>query len=231
MKNGKTKKIKSDDIETGVIINAIESAQEQINKISFSFPEIKIDTTKIYQPYIDVLTKISTTFPSDYLQNIYKVIQKQLEFFKAYNEKFLYINITQDHKIAIPAKIDKKKEIGKLKNEINLLKKEIEIYKSKENSSLLEINSFGNFIYKEKFLKISADSNSGKFFKKILEDKNHFISDKYCQSEFNCPTTKEITYIIRDLNKILSKDNLKVKLRRCRDAKGYILEGITETKS
>lgn len=233
MNYGEARKLKFNDQEKIAILDVVKSAQEQINKIPFSVFKPSIDAIKIYQSQIEKLNEISRIFNPEFIQNIYRIAQKQAEVLKSFNENHLYINRPLEYGIAIPAKIDRREEkIGKLKNEINLLKKEIEIYKSKENSSLLEINSFGNFIYKGKFLKISADSNSGKFLKKILEDKNHFISDEYCQSEFKCPTSKEITYIIRDLNKIyLSKDNLKAKLRRCRDAKGYILEGVAELKS
>lgn len=124
------------------------------------------------------------------------------------------------------------KDIKELEDKINDLKKEIALYESKESNFGIKINIIGNFFYKNKLLKISTDSNVGKFLKYVIENKDHFISDEYCKNEFNCPTSKEITYIIRDLNKTyLSKNSIKAKMRRCRDAKGYTLEGIIETKS
>ena len=228
MNYGEARKLMFDNKEKEVILDLVKSAQEQIEKIPKSFFQIN---TSVLQAYDTQVKMLSAVADSEFVKNAFKIAQKQIEVFSSLNNNFLYTNRPIEYKNILPIRDGKIEEIEILKDEVKTLKKKIESYESRENNLSLEINSFGNFLYKGKFLKISTDNNQGKFLRIILENENHFISDKYCQSEFNCPTTKEITYIIRDLNKILSKDNLKVKLRRCRDAKGYILEGITETKS
>jgi len=233
IKNGKTR-TKSNGVEMGVIIDAIESAQRQINKIPFSVFESSINTVANFQTSATKsLIEIVNSIDYGFIQEMSKIIQRQTEILKTFNDSFLYINRPETYRIAIPEKIDKKtKEIKELKNKIEVLKEEVEKYKAKENSSSLKVNSYGIFSYKGKNLKVSADSNSGKLLKYIIEDKDHFVPDEYCQQNFNCQTSKEITYITRDLNKVyLSKDGLNIKLRRCRDSKGYILEGIKEIKS
>lgn len=119
--------------------------------------------------------------------------------------------------------IFKQIQLIRKENKIKILEEKLNII---NNNFELEIIENGLFKYKGKLMKVSTDSNPGKFLKYILENNNHFISDEYCKFEFNCQTPKDITYIIRDLKKDLSKDNLEIKLRRCRDAKGYALENI-----
>lgn len=228
MNYGEARKLTFGDKEKEVILDLVKSAQEQISKIPKSFFQINTSVLQAYETQVKMLSAVAD---SEFVKNAFKAAQKQVEIFDSLNKNLLYINRPIEYKTILPIRDGKIEEIETLKNEVKTLKKKIESYESKENNLSLEINSFGNFLYKGEFLKISTDNNQGKFLRSIIENENHFISDKYCQSEFNCPTTKEITYIIRDLNKILSKDNLKVKLRRCRDAKGYILEGIIETKS
>lgn len=228
MKYGEARKLMINQKEMQAVIDSVKSVQEQFNKIPKSF--FQIDTS-VLQAYDTQVKMLSAVAGSEFVKNAFKAAQKQIEIFSSLNNNFLYTNRPIEYKAILPIRDGKIEEIETLKDEVKTLKKKIESYESKENNLSLEINSFGNFLYKGKFLKISTDNNQGKFLRNILENENHFISDEYCQREFNCPTTKEITYIIRDLNKILNKDNLKVKLRRCRDSKGYILEGITETKS
>lgn len=213
-----------------------ETTEEKLIRLEKEFNE-KIQKDPKFKEQINRLNKSFRDCPQNYKEQIDSVDKQIIKI----TEELDTIDIDSIKERLSKKNIDVfREETNKnfnilreeLKKDLDNLKEKAKKLKFDETNFGLEVLDSGNFKYKRKFLKISTDSNSGKFLKHILEDKNDFISDEYCQHEFNCPTVKEITYIIRDLNKTyLSKDNLKAKLRRCRDAKGYILEGIVELKS
>ena len=152
MKYSEARKLMINAREKEVILGIVKSAQEQIDKIPLSVFQPSIDIFNAYQSQIESLNKISGMFNPEFIQNIYKIAQKQAEVLKSFNENRLYINRPERYRIPIPTMIDQRtEEIGELKSEIDVLKKEIEKYKIKEDSSLLEINSFGIFYIKENF--------------------------------------------------------------------------------
>lgn len=219
--------------ERQLIVDLSKSIQDQFDRIPKSFFQVN----SMLDSVVPQLAIMSQTINSDFVKQAVEISKKQMEAFEVIN-KSLFIKpleyrignnitpITTSHSDFEIAEL--KKQIQERDKQINLMKSKIE----KDETFGLEILKNGILKYKGNPLRITTDSNAGKFLKYVIENKDHFISDEYCKSEFNCSTSKEITYIIRDLNKTyLSKNSIKAKMRRCRDAKGYVLEDIVETKS
>lgn len=186
-------------------------------------PLIDMTIFKKFNEYVDSICNFTDQFKiSEFTKNIFdigetvkKLNSPSINYLPPSNYSHININ---NHK-----------DIKELEDKIDDLKKEIALYESKENNFSIKINSTGNFFYKDKRLCIGTNSNPGKFFKYLLEDKNNFIPDDYCTNELKCGEVKDLK---RDLNnKYLKKDDLKAILKRSGDGNGYILTEIIELGS
>lgn len=188
----------------------IDKIGESLKNISYNFQIPPINFPVLPEGKIDEIRRLSEELDGDIDTLEEELSKKDIDSLREEtNKKF---NILRE---------ELKKDIYALKNETK---------KVKEKSIMgVEVTETGNFYYKDKKLCIGTNSNAGKFFKYLLEDKNHFVPDSFCINELK---SEQIKNIRRDLNnKYLKKDGLKAIINRSGNGNGYILTRIVELKS
>lgn len=229
MNYDEVRKIKVSESQRKLIVSLTKSIQDQFDHIPKSFFQINTILDGI-TPQLSILYK---TLNSDFIKQAIEVSKKQMEAFEVV--KNLYVKPFEygisNNVIPISTTNPKDFEIADLKKQIQERDRQIILMKSKiekDETFGLEILKNGVLRHKGNLLKTTTDSNAGAFLKESIENKNHFVSDKFCEEKLSCQSSREITFIIRDLNRYLKKDGLTAKYIRNRNSKGYTLCQITE---
>ncbi len=91
----------------------------------------------------------------------------------------------------------------------------------------LSITAANTFLYKRHAVKgLSAKNSEGRVLAYFHKDKNLFLHDGTIRRELQMQTNRSFSWVLRNLKNKLKKNGIKIRIERCWNPDGYIINGI-----